>query len=80
VAPGTSAQVRLRLAPPATGDRFADFDDIFKRRIAEADEFFNDLHRGVADDDSRRIQRQALAGMLWSKQFLCLRNPAMGRW
>ncbi len=47
---------------------FADFDDIFFRRIAEADEFYAPFAEGLSDD-ARNVQRQAFAGMLWSKQF-----------
>ena len=48
---------------------FADFDAIFAERIAEADAFYAALQENIADADMRRIQRQAFAGMLWSKQF-----------
>ena len=36
--------------------------------MREADEFYADIHSGVADEDARRVQRQALAGMLWNRQ------------
>jgi hypothetical protein len=45
------------------------FDDIFTRRIAEADAFYALLQKRIADEGMRRIQRQAFAGMLWNKQF-----------
>jgi len=48
---------------------FDEFDAIFSRRIAEADEFYAELQHGLEEDDLRSIQRQALAGMIWSKQF-----------
>ena len=69
---GQSASVRLRLAPAAAasaGQPFADFDDVFARRRAEADEFYAGLQSAIADADARLVQRQAFAGMLWSKQF-----------
>jgi mannosylglycerate hydrolase MGH1-like protein len=50
-------------------DPFADHDAVFARRIAEADEFYAALQINIADPDARLVQRQALAGMLWSKQF-----------
>ena len=40
-------------------------------RRAEADDFYADLQRDIADADARLVQRQALAGMIWSKQFYC---------
>jgi len=48
---------------------FADFDSIFSQRIREADEFYGEIQKDIADEDARRVQRQAFAGMLWSKQF-----------
>jgi hypothetical protein len=49
--------------------QFSDFDSIFVQRIAEADAFYAELQQNVADADARLIQRQAFAGMIWSKQF-----------
>ena len=40
-----------------------------RRRRAEADEFYAVLQEGIADADERLVQRQAFAGMIWSKQF-----------
>ncbi len=48
---------------------FEDFDAIFEQRIAEADEFYNAITDGNLSDDARSVQRQAFAGLLWSKQF-----------
>jgi hypothetical protein len=45
------------------------FDAIFERRKEQADEFYEELQPKGLDEDMRRVQRQALAGMLWSKQF-----------
>lgn len=67
---GGSAAVRLRLRRTgAETDPFADFDAVFRQRQAEADAYYADLQRDIPDQDLRRIQRQALAGMLWSKQY-----------
>ena len=66
---GGSHQLCLRLARQTTGKPFADFNDIFAQRIAEADLFYSELQTGLEDADLRSIQRQALAGMIWSKQF-----------
>ena len=69
---GGSAQIRLRLSKPA-GEKpskpFSDFDSIFVRRIQEADDFYAKLQEGISSADERDIQRQAFAGMIWSKQF-----------
>src|SRR5262249_42886775 len=48
---------------------FADFDDIFSRRIHEADQFYAAIQKGNLDEDECLVQRQAFAGLLWSKQF-----------
>ena len=48
---------------------FADFDATFAQRRREADEFYAELQHDIADTDARNVQRQALAGMIWSKQF-----------
>jgi hypothetical protein len=61
-------RVRLRAGDPAQ-DGFAGFDDTFKERIAETDAFYASYQKDIADEDMRRIQRQAFAGLLWSKQF-----------
>ena len=69
---GGSQQIRLRLVQAdqaGNPSRFGDFDDIFVQRIREADEFYSELQKGIADADARLVQRQAFAGMIWNKQF-----------
>ncbi len=67
---GGNIVVRVRLrAGSDHAEAFGGFDDIFTRRIAETDAFYADLQKGIADEDIRRIQRQAFAGMLWNKQL-----------
>ncbi len=79
VGAGGSATVRLRLtdtelASPGGVDGEpavfgSGFDAVFERRRAEADEFYDaSLPPGMSEDE-RRVVRQALAGMLWSKQY-----------
>ena len=46
-----------------------DGDAVVERRRADADRFYAVLQDGIADADQRLVQRQALAGMIWSKQF-----------
>lgn len=50
-------------------DAFSDFEDIFKERVRETDEFYDQIQEGIKDEQKRLIQRQAFAGLLWSKQF-----------
>jgi hypothetical protein len=66
---GASVAKRLRLTKSEPDDPFADFDAIFNARIKEADEFYGDLQKELDDEDARNVQRQALAGMIWNKQF-----------
>jgi hypothetical protein len=61
--------VDVRLAPFSTAAQPVDADALFARRRAEADEFYAAVQARIADPDQRLIQRQALAGMLWSKQY-----------
>ena len=69
---GGSKQIRLRLRRvgelPSSASPFGDFDDLFNERRSEADAFYDNLQTHP-DADARRVQRQAYAGMIWSKQF-----------
>jgi len=65
---GGHAVVRLRLSAAAHSNPFAGFDGLVERRRQEADGFYERLQKGMSDDQ-RLVQRQALAGMIWSKQF-----------
>jgi hypothetical protein len=64
-----SAGVRLRLTKGSLTDPFRRFADLLTQRQSEADAFYADLQAGIADEDARHVQRQAFAGMIWSKQF-----------
>ncbi|MGA8534854.1 MAG: hypothetical protein WB615_12170 [Candidatus Tumulicola sp.] len=68
--PGQTKVVRLRLAREAVGEPFAPgFDELFEQRRTEADVFYRKVNPHRVSDELRAIQRQAFAGMLWSKQF-----------
>jgi hypothetical protein len=72
VAAGTSAVFRLRLtdaAPDGLADPFRDFEPMVQARREEADEFYRSITPPGASEDTARVMRQALAGMLWSKQY-----------
>jgi hypothetical protein len=68
---GGSAEIRLRLSDDlAPADPFGPtFEQTFTTRIAEADAFYRELAPATLTDDERAVQRQAYAGMLWSKQW-----------
>ena len=65
----SSMQLRLRLCRDTMTKPFAAFEKLFKQRRAEADEFYANLQQNIAEADARAVQRQAFAGMIWSKQF-----------
>jgi hypothetical protein len=71
LAPGETWTTRLRLSRPAPARPVpgADFDEVFEQRVREADDFYGALHPAGSTEDARSAQRQAFAGMLWSKQF-----------
>ncbi|RYU78150.1 MGH1-like glycoside hydrolase domain-containing protein [Hymenobacter persicinus] len=69
IKPGESQTVRLRLSQKEFDDPFATFDQLLATRQQEADEFYGCLQENLPDPDARNVQRQAFAGMLWSKQF-----------
>ena len=72
VGAGESQVVRLRLsAKTATESKnaFGDFDEIFAKRIAEADEFYHAIAPNGCDKEALNVARQGYAGLLWSKQF-----------
>jgi hypothetical protein len=71
---GGSEVLRLRLAktgvkPLHTKTARAAFDRTLENRIAEGDEFYDRITASSLNEDARRVFRQALAGMLWTKQF-----------
>ena len=75
VPPGRSVQLRARLRPDADPDLPGGFDALLKARRDEADEYHAALAAGIADPDARRVHRQAVAGLMWTKQFYHLDVP-----
>lgn len=76
IAGESSAAVHLRLCRQSrSGDPFdRDFHRLFDTRKAEADEFYADI-TATKDADLMNIQRQAFAGLLWSKQYFNIDIP-----
>ena len=71
---GTTEVIGLRLtktAPNNMGEAFATFESIFATRLQEADEFYDSVtpFSIKSDGDRVNVMRQALAGMLWTKQY-----------
>ncbi|MEP6539926.1 MAG: glucosidase, partial [Bryobacteraceae bacterium] len=69
IAAGGSAVLRLRLTPDQLDHPLREVDGIIAARKADADEFYASVHPAQATEEERMIQRQALAGLLWSKQI-----------
>jgi hypothetical protein len=78
---GETTVIRLRLTdqyPDGLGDLFGRrFREVMQARRIEADEFYAGLMPHGIDEDRARVMRQALAGMLWSKQYF---GFDVGRW
>ncbi|MEM1415929.1 MAG: glucosidase [Myxococcota bacterium] len=66
---GGSTTVRACLRRPGGTRGFERFDADVAERIADADAFYGKLQQGMEREDARLVQRQALAGMIWSKQL-----------
>ena len=71
VGAGQTTVIRLRLSSPDRKGKPFDngFDEIFADRLREADEFYRSVTPPSVSKDAANVMRQALAGMLWSKQF-----------
>ena len=68
VGPGETFTLKLRLASEPIPDPLGPIDALVAARKAEADAFYEAIHPPGATPDERLVQRQAFAGMLWSKQ------------
>ena len=81
IPPQESRTIRLRLKQITKREKslrpFTNFDDLFTKRALEADEFYAALTPVCLSKEHCAIQRQALAGMLWSKQFY---HYIVGHW
>jgi hypothetical protein len=69
VPPGETFTVWVRFADTRQPQPFADFEAVFEKRIREAAEFYAAVQPAGITPDERLVQRQAFAGLLWSKQF-----------
>ena len=71
VGAGQTKVIRLRLSSSdQKGKPFGkQFDEVFADRLREADEFYKSVTPPSVSEDAAKVMRQAIAGMLWSKQF-----------
>jgi hypothetical protein len=72
---GASVTLRLRLTKDGVARPFERFDALFAERLNDADQFYGEIQQELADPDARLVQRQAFAGMIWSKQFFYFDIP-----
>jgi hypothetical protein len=76
LARNSSQEIKLRLSKKALKSPLnKDFDIIFAKKQFEADDFYSTIQPKNADADTLNIQRQAFAGMLWSKQYYNIDIP-----
>lgn len=66
---GGSHTIRLRLCEKKYGNPFEYFNGLFEQRVTEANTFYADLQEVIVNEEEKLIHRQAIAGMLWNKQF-----------
>ncbi len=66
---GESETIRLRLSPDTLLSPLEEYETLYNAALQNADEFYNELQNEIESEDEKRVQRQAFAGMLWSKQF-----------
>jgi hypothetical protein len=66
---GGSQVVKLRLNAKSTADPFGSFEQTFAARLTDANEFYDRITPHSLNEDERRLHRQGLAGMLWTKQY-----------
>ncbi|SFI59271.1 hypothetical protein SAMN05421638_0160 [Kaistella treverensis] len=70
IIPAKSTKIfEFRLSDKDVENPFEKCDETFSKRKDEADEFYKELQKGIKTEDEKLVQRQALAGMLWNKQF-----------
>jgi Glycosyl hydrolase family 63 C-terminal domain len=70
ILPGESVSVRLRFTNLVNLiSPFRDFDQVFEDRLMDAEAFYADVQKDIVSEEEKNIQRQAFAGMMWSKQF-----------
>ncbi len=69
IAGNGKSTVWLRLANEEIEKPFLGFEKLFKKSLQQTNEFYNKIQHHIQDEEEKQIQRQAFAGMIWSKQF-----------
>lgn len=69
IPPASSVILMCRLSIEKQEDPFRGAEDLFIQRRKEADLFYQNIHPPHISEEEKKIQRQALAGMIWNKQI-----------
>jgi len=77
ISPGASEMIELRLSGGQISRPFQQLQSLLVKRRGEADAFYDSIHPPSASKDEKRVQRQALAGLLWTKQYY---HYHIGQW
>ena len=72
IAPGASKVFQVRLSKAPLENPFTEFDEVFKKRRAETDAFYNQLTTKKLSPAHTSLLRSAVGGLLWTKQFYYL--------
>ncbi|MBS0605710.1 MAG: glucosidase [Verrucomicrobia bacterium] len=69
ISPQSSHVLRLRLTSQPQNNPLKDVDTVVSQRKAEADSFYHSIQEATLNEDDRKIQREAIAGMIWGCQY-----------
>jgi hypothetical protein len=69
IPPNSSQTIRLRLTDKEIKNPFTGFSYTFQQRQKDADDFYDTINSNKISEEESRVQRQAFAGLLWTKQF-----------
>ena len=69
VAPGDSYSVWIRFSDVQHDDPFKTSEKTLEKRLKEANDFYQAIQNPTLSEDEQNVQRQAFAGLMWSKQF-----------
>ncbi len=67
--PGSFKTFKVRLTKEEMDEPWADFDEIFKTRLAETNDYYNELAPGTLSKKQKGLLRSTVGGLLWGKQF-----------
>ncbi len=69
ISPGGKKNIKLRFTEKELLSPFKNFQNLFGEAKRSANEFYDEIQAEIKNEDEKNVQRQAFAGLLWSKQF-----------